>query len=58
MPALPGEPLDSGFRFRPAREVPEQQLSGEAIDRVLQKMDSVDSARLRAAQEGQTAYVG
>jgi hypothetical protein len=55
---LPGEPLDTGFRFRDARSVPEAQLSRDARERVLAKMDSVDEARLRAAKEGQTAYVG
>lgn len=55
---LPGEPLDSGFRFRPASSVPEAQLSPEARSRVLDKMESVDEARLRAAKDGHTAYVG
>jgi hypothetical protein len=55
---LPGERLESGFRFRPTRAVPEATLSEEARARVLEKMDSVDEARLRAAKEGQTAYVG
>jgi hypothetical protein len=55
---LPGEPLESGFRFRAARLVPEAKLSEPARERVLQKMDSVDEARLRAAKEGHTAYVG
>jgi hypothetical protein len=54
----PGEPLESGFRFRPARAVPEAGLSDEARARVREKMDSVDEARLRAAREGHTAYVG
>lgn len=55
---LPGEPLDSGFRFRPARNVPEARLSDAARERVLRKMESVDAARLRAAKESHTAYVG
>ena len=55
---LPGEPLESGFEFRPARAVPEARLSDDARERVLRKMESVDKARLRAAQEGHTAYVG
>lgn len=54
----PGEPLESGFRFRSARLVPEARLSEPARERVLQKMDSVDEARLRAAKEGHTACVG
>jgi hypothetical protein len=55
---LPGKALDSGFRFRPARDVPEAQLSADARARVITKMDSVDEARLRAAKDGHTAYVG
>jgi hypothetical protein len=55
---LPGEALESGFRFRPAREAPEARLSAEARRRVIEKMDSVDEARLRAARDGHTAYVG
>ena len=51
----PGEPLDSGFDFRPARTV---RLSAEALRRVIEKMDSVDEARLRAARDGHTAYIG
>ena len=54
----PGEPMESGFEYRPARDVPEAQLSDEARERVLRKMDSVDEARLKAAKEGHTAYVG
>lgn len=55
---LPGEPLASGFTFKPTRAVPEARLSDEARARILAKMDSVDQARLRAAREGHTAYVG
>lgn len=55
---LPGEVLDSGFRFRPARTVREGRLSDEARKRVIEKMDSVDEARLRAAKDGHTAYIG
>ncbi len=51
---LPGEPLQSGFEFGPAHEV----LSAEARRRVLEKMESVDEARLRAARDGHTSYVG
>jgi hypothetical protein len=54
----PGRPLDSGFRFRPARSVPEAELSPEARARVLEKIESVDEARLRAARDGHTSYVG
>ena len=54
----PGEPMGSGFRFRRARDVPDVQLSDEARQRVLRKMESVDEARLKAAKEGHTAYVG
>ena len=55
---LPGEPLDSGFRFRKSRDVPGGVLSKEARQRVIDKMDSVDQARLRAARDGHTAYIG
>lgn len=55
---LPGEALESGFRFRPARSVPGGRLSIEARRRVIEKMDSVDEARLRAARDGHTAYIG
>lgn len=55
---LPGEALESGFRFRPARTVPEGSLSADARRRVVEKMDSVDEARLRAAKDGHTAYIG
>jgi hypothetical protein len=55
---LPGEALDSGFRFRPARSVSQGRLSDEARRRVIEKMDSVDEARLRAAKDGHTAYIG
>ncbi len=54
----PGEALDSGFRFQPARTAREGRLSPEARRRVIEKMDSVDEARLRAARDGQTAYIG
>ena len=54
---LPGEVLESGFRFRPARTVPERSLSADARQRVIEKMDSVDEARLRAAKDGHTAYI-
>jgi hypothetical protein len=48
----------SGFCYRPTREVPEARLSDEARERVLRKIESVDEARLKAAKEGHTAYVG
>lgn len=57
-PDRPGEPLDSGFTFRPASEVPEAQLSPAARARVVAKIENVDDARLRAAQDGHTSYVG
>ena len=55
---LPGEPLDSGFAYRPASQVPEASLSTDAQARVLAKMDSVDHARLVAARGSRTAYLG
>ncbi|MFP5326264.1 MAG: hypothetical protein ACLGHT_02140, partial [Acidimicrobiia bacterium] len=54
----PGEPLDSGFEFRPTRAARQGRLSAEALKRVIEKMDSVDEARLRAARDGHTAYIG
>lgn len=48
---IPGVVMESGFRYRPARTVPEGRLSTDALRRVLAKMDSVDEARLRAARE-------
>ena len=41
----PGEPLDSGFEFRPTRTVRQGRLSPEALGRVIEKMDSVDDLR-------------
>lgn len=55
---LPGEPLESGFRLRRSRDVPEATLSDAARERVFKKMQSVDEARLRAAKDGHTSYVG
>lgn len=55
---LPGDPLQSGFNFRPASTVREAALPVEARRRVIEKMDSVDEARLRAARDGHTAYIG
>jgi hypothetical protein len=54
----PGEPLESGFEFRPARTVRQGRLSVEALRRVIDKMDSVEEARLRAARDGHSAYIG
>ncbi len=54
---LPGAPLPSGFRYRPAENVPEAQLSKEARDLVLAKMDDVDRARARAAMDARTAVI-
>jgi hypothetical protein len=48
----PGEPLESGFEFRPRRG-----LSAEALRRVFDKMDSVDEARRIAARDSRTAYI-
>lgn len=55
---LPGEPLESGFVFRPASSVPEARLSSEARARVFDTIESVDQARLRAARDAHTAYLG
>lgn len=58
MTPLPGVPLSSGFSYRPADELPELQLSDEAKDRVLAKMDSVADARRRAAASASTYVIG
>lgn len=55
---LPGEPLESGFAFRSASSVPEARLSPEARARVFATMESVDQARLRAARDAHSAYLG
>lgn len=55
---LPGKPLDSGFNYRPTSKVKGATLSAEGRAEVLHKMASVDRARLRAAEESHTAYVG
>ena len=54
----PGVPLKSGFHFRPALDAPDARLSPEARGRVFEKMESVAEARMRAAKDGHTAYVG
>jgi hypothetical protein len=53
---LPGEPLVSGFTFRPASEMP--PLSPEARARVLAKIAAVRHARLRALAAASTAVIG
>lgn len=55
VPDLPGEPLDSGFRYRPA---PRDLLSPEARRRVDDKIESVRQARLRAKAEAGQSVVG
>jgi hypothetical protein len=55
---LPGIELKSGFRMRRADAVPSARLNDEARERVTRKIDSVDAARLHAAREGHTAYIG
>lgn len=57
-PELPGEPLASGFTYGPRSEFPEIELSEEARQRILEKMDSVDEARLRAAESSNRTYIG
>lgn len=53
---LPGRPLKSGFRFRPADEYP--VLSPEARQRVLDKIQSVNHARMRAAEQASQSVIG
>lgn len=52
---LPGEPLPSGFDWRPAGSV---ELSPEARARVLAKIDAVDDARRRAGAASRISVVG
>lgn len=55
---LPGRPLESGFAYRPASEFPQLRLRDEARRLVLEKMDSVDDARLKAAETSSSTYIG
>lgn len=55
-PQRPGEPLISGFTFGGKRRG--ARLSRDAQTRVLNKMRSVDEARMRAAKDSRTSYVG
>lgn len=57
-PTLPGVAVDSGFDYRPASEFPQLQLSKEARQRVLDKIDSVAEARRRAAASANSYVVG
>lgn len=55
---LPGRPLDSGFRYEPVARFNELHLDEDAAEQVLAKIDSVDSARLRAAETSSSTYIG
>lgn len=55
-PRRPGEPLVSGFT--PGENRRGARLSAAAQTRVLNKMRSVDEARMRAAKDSRTSYVG
>jgi hypothetical protein len=55
---LPGKALVSGFTFRPVADYPWAQLSETARERIAQKMESVDRARLRAAETSSQRYIG
>lgn len=55
---VPGEMLSSGFMFRPSSEVPQAQLSPEARQRVLDKIDSSTEALRRAEVASRTAVIG
>jgi len=54
-PEPPGTPLRTGFE---SGRKGTALLSYEAKQRVLEKMNSVDEARARAAEDSRTAYVG
>ena len=55
---LPGRPLASGFLYEPVAQFTELHLGDEAERQVLKKIDSVDTARLRAAETSSTTYIG
>jgi hypothetical protein len=55
---LPGRRLGSGFDYRPVADFPELELPDGERDQVLEKMNSVDKARLRAAESSSRTYVG
>ena len=54
----PGRPLDSGFAYKPSSSFPQLHLDQDARNQVLEKMDSVDAARLRAAETSSSTYIG
>lgn len=54
----PGRALESGFEYRPVSEFPQLRLGDDARRQVIEKMDSVDAARLRAAETSSSTYVG
>lgn len=54
----PGRPLDSGFRYEPVDRFSELRLGDEAERQILKKIDSVDAARLRAAETSSSTYIG
>jgi hypothetical protein len=55
---LPGQPLSSGFEYKPASDFPQLELSDEARREVTELLDSVDEARLSAAEGSRQTYVG
>lgn len=57
-PGFSGGPLSSGFEYRQASDFPQLRLSEAARRSVLEKMDSVDEARLRAAESSSHTYIG
>lgn len=55
---LPGHPLPSGFESDPPLDVPPFELSDEDVREIDEMVESVDQARLRAAEGSRRAYVG
>lgn len=49
MDNLPGEPLESGFDFRPRTS--DDNLSADAVDRINTMIDSSNAARRKAKEE-------
>ena len=55
---LPGQPLSSGLEHGPAHVFPRFELSDEDVREIDEMLESVDQARLDAAQWSRQAYVG
>jgi hypothetical protein len=54
---LPGQPLDSGFVYRPLSFYPQLLLSDEACRELMEKEQSVAEALRRGVETGVGVYV-